>query len=257
MLIPNSEKEPLQINIKNHTIVEVGTRFNKLQVISEPFVWSARLYRPICYTCLCDCGNHTDVLVMRLRSGRTTSCGCAQLAQRAANGHRTISQAQAKNVKHGYLKGGRRPEYRVWQGILERCLKSKHKSYKDYGGRGIKVCQRWLKFENFIADMGDRPSGRHSIERRDNNGDYEPSNCYWAEKWQQERNSRGNHNITFNGKTQCLTDWAHELGIKQRTLITRLHRGWSVERAFKTNAHRNKQKSIGVLAPMETSKDIV
>lgn len=244
MIIPNPERQLLPKNIKNHIIIPIGTRFGKLQIDSEPYIWAIKSYRPICYTCLCNCGKRTDVQAMYLRRGSTTSCGCAQAAQRAKNGRATIAKAQAKNTKHGYLKGGRHPVYRVWQGIKERCLKPKHKSYPDYGGRGIKICDRWMDFVNFIADMGDRPSSNHSIERRDNDGNYEPNNCYWATKAEQARNSRNNRIIEYNGRSQLMVEWARELGIHPRTLITRFYRGWSVERALttETNAHRPNSK---------------
>ena len=109
----------------------IGQKFGKLLVIS--YVGQNKRGKSI-WLCKCDCGEEKQTLSYRLRNGSTISCGCS-------------------HTKHGYLKGGRRPEYRVWQGILERCLRPNHKSYHDYGGRGIKVCQRWMKFENFIADM--------------------------------------------------------------------------------------------------------
>ena len=217
-----------------HVICPITTRFEKLRINSEPFIRTDKSYHPVCYTCVCDCGVQTDVPIMHLRSGNTTSCGCVQAIQRSKNGHSTIAIVQAKNIKHGYTKSGKKLIYRVWQGIKERCLNPKNKSYKDYGGRGIKVCERWMKFENFIADMGDRPSNLYSIERRDNDGDYEPGNCCWVQKRQQARNSRNNRIIEYNGKSQTLIEWAEELGMTYRTLVTRLHRGWSVERALST-----------------------
>lgn len=233
LIIPDNERGLFPKNSKKFTCT-IGERFGHLVVASEPFIWIVKWYQPVCHTCICDCGVKTDVLVMRLRSRDTRSCGCVYKRIRSQNGKATIHIAQQKNTKHGYTKGGRKPEYRVWQGIKERCLKPEHKSYKDYGGRGIKICERWMKFENFIADMGDRPSNFYSIERRDNDGDYEPGNCCWVQKRQQARNSRNNHIVEYNGKSQTLVEWSEELGMTFSTIRTRLHRGWSVERALST-----------------------
>lgn len=114
-------------------------------------------------------------------------------------------------------------------GMTGRC----RRGHKNYAARGIKVCDRWREsFANFLADMGPRPSSRHSIERKDNNGHYEPDNCVWATSAEQLRNTRRTRKITFNGKTQCLRDWATEKGWPYTTLRNRFVRGWSVERAL-------------------------
>lgn len=127
------------------------------------------------------------------------------------------------------------PEYRTWQDMLNRCSKPNRDSYKYYGGRGIKVCERWHKFENFIADMGRRPHGQYSIDRYpNNNGNYEPGNCRWATYRQQTRNRRSTEWITFGGKSQLLVDWAKDLGIKQHCLRRRINRGWPLGLALTT-----------------------
>jgi len=124
-------------------------------------------------------------------------------------------------------------EYGVWAQMIQRCTNPKQIGYASYGGRGITVCERWRNYENFIADMGKRPSAKHSIERNNNDGDYEPGNCYWATRFQQGRNRSDNRIITFNGRTQCLKDWATETGMKIATLKNRLDAdGWSIERAL-------------------------
>lgn len=128
-------------------------------------------------------------------------------------------------------------EYHIWYGIIQRCNNPKNHAYGHYGGRGIKACARWQGedgFEHFMEDMGARPDKNVSIDRIDNNGDYCPENCRWADKKTQGNNRRDNRPITFNGKTQNLTQWAEELGINRNTLHTRLNRGWSVERALMT-----------------------
>lgn len=114
-------------------------------------------------------------------------------------------------------------------------MNPKSASYPNYGGRGIKVCERWMDFDNFLADMGERPEGLE-IDRKDNDGNYEPGNCRWATIKQQCNNTRYNHKITYNGKTLNLVEWASVLGMKKGTLGNRLKRGWSIERALTTPA---------------------
>ena len=139
-------------------------------------------------------------------------------------------------LKHGQACRGRKTkEYYTWRNIKERCHNPRHPRYADYGGRGIIVCDRWrYSFEAFAADMGVCPP-LHMIEREDNNGPYSPENCYWATATEQNQNRRNNHHLTYQGRTQTLTNWARELGISCPTLSSRLNRqGWSVERALST-----------------------
>jgi hypothetical protein len=130
------------------------------------------------------------------------------------------------------------PEYNVWGVMKNRCLSKKNKNYKHYGGRGIKICKRWLKFENFISDMGRRPSSKHSIDRFPNkDGDYEPSNCRWATVNQQLRNHRRNVWIEHNGIKMIRADWAAKLGISSSTLKNRLSiLGWDKNTALTTRS---------------------
>ena len=126
--------------------------------------------------------------------------------------------------------------------MKERCCDPKNKRFADYGGRGIKVCDRWLNsFENFLADMGLKPSPEHSIERKNTDGDYEPDNCKWATQIEQANNKRTNHLITANGKTQTVRQWERELGCYKRSVSNRILRGWDEVRAvtepFKTKAN--------------------
>lgn len=123
-------------------------------------------------------------------------------------------------------------EFHAWDAMLQRCYNPKHPSYHHYGGRGIKVCKRWTSFECFYEDMGTAPSKLHSIERINNAGNYELSNCIWADKKTQSNNTRRNKLLTYNGRTQTIAQWAEELNIKYDTLYARISRGWSVERAL-------------------------
>ena len=122
--------------------------------------------------------------------------------------------------------------YDLWSSMKHRCLSSANPRYSDYGGRGITVCDRWLNFEVFLEDMGAQPSKEYSLDRIDNSGSYEPSNCRWATRAEQARNRRSNVNITHDGVTQCLTDWARSAGIKPSTLKYRLRNGWPMQIAL-------------------------
>ena len=125
-------------------------------------------------------------------------------------------------------------EYLIWQGMLGRCFCTTTGNYKRYGGRGIRVCDRWRKsFVAFITDMKVRPSARHSLDRwPDQDGDYTPDNCRWATKQEQQRNLRSNRLLTFEGRTQCLTAWAIEVGLTREALNNRLSRGMGVADAL-------------------------
>jgi hypothetical protein len=124
-----------------------------------------------------------------------------------------------------------------------RCLQKNNRSYQNYGGRGIAICERWDSFENFLADLGERPEG-YSIERKDVNGNYEPGNCMWLETPKQARNRRSSVQITFRGRTQLLTDWSNELGISSGCISNRIARGWSPEEALTIPVGTAKIKTI-------------
>ena len=131
------------------------------------------------------------------------------------------------NLKHGHcsIKDGSRESatYMSWKEMVARCRNKRHQNYDRYGGRGICVCERWLKFENFLADMGERPKGL-TLERIDNSSNYTPGNCKWATRAEQARNTSKVVNITFRGKTMCLRQWAASLGINHQSLSRRLKR---------------------------------
>lgn len=123
--------------------------------------------------------------------------------------------------------------HRSWMSMRQRCLNSNDKRFGDYGGRGISICERWMSFENFYADMGPMPDG-FSIDRINVNGNYEPSNCRWADHKTQARNIRANRLFTVNGETHCLSEWAELKGLNVKSLSTRLDRGWEFCRALTT-----------------------
>jgi hypothetical protein len=126
------------------------------------------------------------------------------------------------------------PVYRVWQAMVSRCTLERSKFFYRYGGRGIKVCDRWRDFKNFYEDMGDRPSPSHSIDRVNNDGNYEPGNCRWATRAEQDLNNSRNVHLTHEGKTMTMKEWAIAKGIRYGTLVTRVARGWSDDRALET-----------------------
>ena len=184
-----------------------------------------RKNRKSMWLCKCECGKETIVSVSHLLSGHTKSCGCIKNENIALVG-KTI------NKRHGfrYTK-----IYRTWVNMKARCLNPKEQHYPLYGGRGIKVCDRWLNsFENFLIDMGNPPVGT-SLDRINVNGDYCPENCRWASNKEQANNKRNTVYLTFRGVVKPLTIWAEEKNINQSTLACRIFkRGWSVEKALTT-----------------------
>lgn len=150
--------------------------------------------------------------------------------------------------RHGEMRRGRHSrEADIWVAMIQRCTNSNCESYPNYGGRGITICDRWLGEEglaNFIADMGRKPSGC-SLDRINNDGPYSPENCRWSTRQEQQRNRRVNHNVTINGETHCLTEWAEIKGISVRTLFKRIHGlGWSEERAITEPICRHRSNKI-------------
>ena len=169
--------------------------------------------------CTCDCGTEKYVNRYNLTHSISTCCGCIRRENMAK-----------RNKSHGL---SRTTEYSSWLSMKQRCNSSSNKSYHNYGGRGIKVCDEWNNsFESFISDMGNKPTVKHTIERVDNNKGYSPDNCIWDTRYSQARNNRGNRMITYNGKTMCMTDWEKSLNMKAGTFKTRIYKGWSIERAI-------------------------
>lgn len=161
---------------------------------------------------VCDCGAAFNANGSKARSGEIKSCPqCSK------------ERVRLSRVTHG---ARRTPEYRIWTHIKSRCLNTKVPEYKHYGGRGITICERWLpSFENFLADMGKRPSGLHSIDRKDTNGNYEPTNCRWATYSEQANNTRANKKVVINGETKNAAEWALGAGLNSQILYKRSRRG--------------------------------
>lgn len=146
-----------------------------------------------------------------------------------------VASSESKGMlRHGHASRGRPSgAWRTWRGLFTRCTNRKDPGWKNYGGRGITVCERWRVFENFLADMGERPAGA-SIDRINNDGNYEPGNCRWATRIEQNSNTRVAKHLTMNGETRTLSGWARVVGIGAPTIHHRLKVGWSVERALTT-----------------------
>ena len=199
-----------------------GERFGKLTVIKK----SENRKELVQWICLCDCGKETLATSKKLRSGRKRSCGCLWLPA-----------VVAAKTKHGHSSGGHvSVELHTWMQMRSRCTNPSNKGYPRYGGRGIKVCERWDDFQNFIDDMGHRPSPGHSIERVNNDGHYEPGNCKWATKYEQCRNRSNNIFIEYDGIKMCVRDASDLCGIKRETLYFRIKSGWSEDRLFTPTA---------------------
>jgi hypothetical protein len=172
------------------------------------------------WKCRCRCGIEREVFAFSLINGRSESCGCLKREKLAA-----------RETTHG-LTGI--PEYWIWAAMKYRCKSPRATHWEHYGGRGISVCERWLKFENFYADMGPRPSSDHSIDRIDNDGNYEPGNCRWATQPEQTRNCSRNAFYEYDGRRLCMTDLSKASGVRLSTLRKRIIvLGWPVEEAVK------------------------
>jgi hypothetical protein len=186
-----------------------GKPFGNWTVIAEDV---ANPSKGTYWLCRCSCGKEASVRGSALTGDR--SHGCKPCGKR----------------QHGMCGT---PEYVAWQRMNDRCNNPNSEDFPDYGGNGVTICERWKSFENFYADMGPKPSASHSVDRRDGSKGYSPENCRWATPKEQSRNRPSFiRQITFNGETLCLTDWAAKIGISVSGLHGRLAKGWSLEKAL-------------------------
>jgi hypothetical protein len=152
------------------------------------------------------------------------------------NGELSVAEIQRrKNFSQASLKHGqyKTPEYWAWLALKQRCYNPRHPCFALYGGRGLTVCDRWrFSFENFLSDMGKRPTNKHTVERIDNLQGYSPENCEWRTQFDQLRNTRKTIHVTLNGATHCLKDWCIKLGINYGSVQSRIGRGWDIEKAL-------------------------
>lgn len=218
----------------NNLVIERGYRVPAfLNLIGRTFTrWTVierapNVGRHVHWLCRCDCGNTGMISSTNLVEGKSRSCGCLQLD--TVTTHNMIDT----------------PEYATWISMRSRCYTKTNASYPGYGARGIKVCARWQSFENFLADMGNRPEG-HTLDRIDPNGDYSPENCRWATPETQSNNRRNNWLLTFDGRTQTVAQWAKEVGISKNTLLGRLKWGWPTEDALTWPVERGRNNPHSV-----------
>lgn len=206
--------------------IAIGSVFGKLTVIgdAEPR-FNKNGWKQGRSIVRCECGEERAVDNNNLKSGRTRSCGCG------------IGE------HHGKRKS---PEYTTWSEIKKRCTNENHKKYSSYGGRGITMCDRWKdSFSAFLEDMGQRPTRQHSIDRINNNGNYEKENCRWATPVEQGCNKRNNRMFMFYGKSMPLSQWCRIAQIMPDTVTERLKRGWSEKKAFWTPTRaRVRQRTV-------------
>ena len=199
----------LTFNMNHNFKDETGKRYSRLLVIK--LMPDRNKYKRAVFECLCDCGATIYCEGGNLRSGNSKSCGCYN-----------IDSIINRNTTHGMSKTR---EHHIWTGIIARCYNKKCKEYKYYGGRGIKMCKRWLNgFAFFFEDMGNCPEN-HSIDRKNNNSDYKPSNCRWTTQKEQCNNKRNNTVINYMGKKLTISQWSDEIGINSNTISSRIFRG--------------------------------
>lgn len=198
----------------------MGRRFARLTVLHIDQSRTKGKWRRAYWICQCECGALRSIRGESLRNGNTKSCGCLtreRLRSLLTTHHDSFTL-----------------EYKSWTAMIQRCTNPKNRSYPDYGGRGIKVCDRWRRsYENFLSDMGRRPSPKHSLDRINNHLGYSPTNCQWATREKQQNNKRTNRTITCHSITRTLPEWSRLTGIHPNTIRTRLDiLGWTVGQAL-------------------------
>jgi hypothetical protein len=203
-----------------------GRRFERLLVQG---ISATRLYgKQLAWDCLCDCGKTKVALTSSLKAGCLKSCGCLSRECKPPVGwtHRMSNYSGIK----------------VWEGMIRRCTNPKDKDFRLYGGRGVKVCERWMDVRLFAEDMGDKPQG-HSLDRIDTNGDYCPENCRWATAMEQGSNKRTNRMISHNGQNLHMSEWCRRYNIKLSTFINRLKSGMSPSDALTMPLQRKRGRA--------------
>lgn len=205
--------------------VEVGARIGRLKVLSESgFKVQPSGQRKRLWKCRCDCGTVCIVMGGNLKTGNSTSCGC----------HHKEATSKAKTT-HGCSRPRKWTiEYTKWAAMMQRCTNPKSRRYSDYGGRGIRVCRKWMKFINFLSDMGICPSPSHTLGRKSNSKGYSPKNCRWETRIEQANNKRTSRLITAFGRTMTLAQWGLESPVTTSAIYRRIKSGWDAESAIKT-----------------------
>ena len=186
-----------------------GGKYGRMTVIKR----AGNIGNHSVWLCICECGKHKEVRGHALTGSKTRSCGC--LASEVTS---------RRSFKHGMCGT---TEYYTWEGMVKRCRNMRNKDYYRYGGRGIGVCERWMTFENFLYDMGKKPTRKHSIDRIDNDKGYSAENCRWATGTDQARNRRSNVIISHNGVSMTMIEWSERLGVRYQTMHARRKKGWA------------------------------
>jgi len=196
----------------------LGQRFGRLIVTERA---GSSVENKAMWKCICDCGGSIITTGKTLRRGEAKSCGCLKRESKPA-------------LRHGHSIGKETPTYRTWSKMIWRCNTKTGKSWNLYGQRGIKVCDRWKLFENFLADMGERPDGMTLDRFPDQNGNYEPKNCRWATPKQQAQNRRGNIFVEYQGERLVIAEACRRANIRRGLVMRRIEIGWNIQLAFDT-----------------------
>ncbi len=205
--------------LKDYSGIVFG-RLTALRLIERDRVWNNHLW-----LFRCSCGTEKEIRLKSVRMGHTRSCGCL------------FSECMVKrNTTHGLTKKFPK-EYRSWKDMRSRCRNPNNTDYRNYGGRGISICDRWDDFAAFVEDMGYRPDGL-TIDRIDTNGNYEPGNCRWASEKVQANNKRTNVRVTVEGETRTLQEWSDHFGIDRTKARYRLSQGWDMSDVFREKDFR-------------------
>jgi len=205
----------------------IGARFGRLTVVAK-YCNSAK--RSL-WECSCDCGGSKVVRESSLKTGNTKSCGCF---------HKEIVTTHGDSRKTESL-------YATWKNMIKRCTNQSHKSWMNYGGRGITVCDEWLEYAKYKKDMGEKPFLKAQIDRIDNNKGYYKENCRWVSPKENCRNTRTNNLVTLAGVTKTIPEWSESTGILEVTIRTRLRRGWPAEKALSDPQYMAERKRIEVI----------
>ena len=214
------------------TEVQPGDKFGRWTVVSSELERGSknRLYAK----CICACGVEKSVRADRLVGGDSGSCGCLRVEVATA-----LFKGNTYSRTHGCSRSGLGTlEYSSWSSMRSRCCNPNAPDFHRYGGRGIKIDDRWAEFTNFLSDMGLRPTKSHTIERLDNNGDYTPRNCAWATPKEQSANQKRTCFVEYDGKRVTLSSLTDTCGLAHTTVAQRVRRGWEIKRALSTPARK-------------------
>ena len=205
---------------------KIGKQFGNLTILE---IFYKHIYNQnVTFSkCKCKCGKIKDIRFNSIRMGHTTSCGC-------------LRKETCKNINLSHNLSNT-PEYRAWMSMKQRCLNSKNEKYPHYGGRGIKICQRWIdSFENFLLDVGLKPSSKHSLDRKNVDGNYTPKNCHWATAKEQGRNKQKTIYAELNGRTKSLLEWCEIYNVAYDRVRIRVLRGMDVSKALTMRKYYNR-----------------